>query len=96
MKQNNVFKNVAGRNIHERELSAVVFQTLPFSVNMIYLYMCVKCRELFLFLNRVFLLFAMSRRLNCFFLFLALKLYNEACVFSEMQCFQCYYDVDEC
>ena len=33
---------VAGRNIHEGELSAVVFQTLPFSVNMIYLYMCVQ------------------------------------------------------
>ena len=86
----------AGRNIHEGELSAVVFQTLPFSVNMIYLYMCVQCRELFLFLNRVFLLFVMYRRLYCFFLFLALKLYNEACVFSEMQYFQCYYDVDEC
>ena len=96
MKQNNVFKNVAGRNIHERELSAVVFQTLPFSVDIIYLYMCVKCRELFLFLNRVFLLFVMYRRLYCFFLFPALKFFYEACVFSEMQCFQCYYDVDEC
>ena len=67
-------QNGAGRDIHERELSAAVFETLPFSVDKIYL-----------FLNRMFLFFVMCRRLYCVFSISILTLYNlQACVFFKM------------